>query len=161
MRSLDEMRPKIVELTGDKVELGDKIASLEHALRNRDAMIAELESNVEELRDQYEETSKQREEGVAQREKEQSSAQASLTELQKAYTELQRELEEAQASIHGRGRANKSLSTSISPTGGNRSFEDVVASTGGGGLCRETRIGRTRASGRGGSRVHPSSPGRN
>lgn len=101
MRSLDEMRPKIVELTGDKVELGEKIASLEHALRNRDAMIAELESNVEELRYQYEETSKQQENGVAQLEKEQSSAQASLTELQKAYVELQRELEDAQASIRG------------------------------------------------------------
>lgn len=101
MRSLDEMRPKIVELTGDKVELGNKIASLEHTLRNRDATIAELESNIEELRYQYEETSKQQEEGVAQYEKEQSSAQAHLAELQKAYTELQRELEEAQASIHG------------------------------------------------------------
>jgi chromosome segregation ATPase len=100
MRSLDEMRPKIVELTGDKVELGNKIDSLEHALRTRDAMIAELENTVEEMRDQHEEASKQREGVTAQRQKEQSAAQASLNELQKAYSELQNELKATRTNLH-------------------------------------------------------------
>jgi predicted nucleic acid-binding Zn-ribbon protein len=100
MRSLDEMRPKIVELTGDKVELGNKIDSLEHALRARDAMIAELENTVEEVQNQHEEASNQREEAVTQLQREQSSAQASLAELQIAYAELQKELEEKRANLH-------------------------------------------------------------
>lgn len=101
LRSLDEMRPKIVELTGDKVELGNKIDSLEHALRARDAMIAELENGVEEMREQREEVSKQREGAVARQQKERSSAQASLAELQRAYSELQSELEETRSNLRG------------------------------------------------------------
>jgi len=100
MRSLDEMRPKIVELTGDKVELGNKIDSLDHALRARDAMIAELENTIGELRDQHEEAFKQRDSAVAQQQREHSSAHVGLTELQRAYTELQRELEEKRANLH-------------------------------------------------------------
>lgn len=101
MRSLDEMRPKIVELTGDKVELGNKVDSLEHALRKRDAMIVKLETAIEEVRDEYEDLKKEREGATVQREREQSSVQASLTELQKAYAELQSELDEARTSLHG------------------------------------------------------------
>jgi len=33
MRSLEEMRPKIVELTGAKLDLAEKVESLEHNLR--------------------------------------------------------------------------------------------------------------------------------
>lgn len=99
MRSVDEMRSKIIDLTADKVELDTKVHTLEHALRTRDAMIATLENTMEEIRDQHVESSRQRDEAIAQQQNEQSSAQASLNEVQKAYTELQRELEETRASL--------------------------------------------------------------
>lgn len=99
MRSLDEMRPKIVELTAAKLELGEKVDGLEHALRNRDATIAQLESTVEEIREQKDETDKQWQEALELRENERSSAQDSSMELQKAYTELQAELDTLQTSL--------------------------------------------------------------
>lgn len=100
MRSLDEMRPKIVELTGDKIELGNKIDSLEHALRSRDTTIADLENTIEEMSDEHGDSSKAREDAWGQREKEHSSVRTSLAEMQKAYSNLQVELDDAQASLH-------------------------------------------------------------
>lgn len=99
MRSLDEMRPKIVELTTDKAELGNKVDSLEHALKNRDAIIADLETSLEEIRDQHEDLTKQRTGDVVQREREQNQSQSALSELQKAYAELQSELDDSRTSL--------------------------------------------------------------
>ncbi|KAF7969852.1 hypothetical protein HWV62_25854 [Athelia sp. TMB] len=99
LRSLDEMRPKIVELTSDKAELSNKIDSLDHALRNRDATIADLENAIEEMRDEHGDASKAREDILMQREKEHASVRTSLTEMQKAYSDLQAELDETQASL--------------------------------------------------------------
>lgn len=99
MRSLDEMRPKIVELTTDKAELSNKIDSLEHALRRRDATIADLENAVEEIRDEHGDASKAREDVLTQREKEHASVRTSLAEMQKAYSDLQVELDDAHASL--------------------------------------------------------------
>ena len=95
MRSLDEMRPKIVELTTDKAELGNKVDSLEHALKNRDGIIADLETSLEELRDQLEDLMKQRTGDIAQRERDRDQSQSALSELQKAYAELQSELDDS------------------------------------------------------------------
>ena len=99
MRSLGEMRPKIVELTTDKAELGNKVDSLEHALKNRDAIIAELEISLEELRDQHEHLTKQRAGDIAQLERDKDQSQSALSELQKAYTELQSELDGSRRSL--------------------------------------------------------------
>ncbi len=46
MRSLEEMRPKIVELTSVKAELAEKIDSLQHTIRNRDAAIAPVGEHI-------------------------------------------------------------------------------------------------------------------
>lgn len=99
MHSLDEMRPKIIELTGVKLELGEKIDSLEHALRGRDSVVAQLESTVDELRDQMEQSDKQWRETLSTRENEYSSVLTNLSELQKAYSSLQEELETSLASL--------------------------------------------------------------
>ncbi|KAI0931438.1 hypothetical protein AcW2_000329 [Taiwanofungus camphoratus] len=100
MRSLDEMRPKIIELTDVKLNLGEQVESLETALRSRDATVAQLETNLEELRHEKENVERQRQELSVALEKERSSSDESTAELQKAYAGLQSELEETRAIIH-------------------------------------------------------------
>lgn len=99
MRSLDEMRPKIVELTGIKLELGEKVESLEHAVRNRDATILHLETSLEKTQEQRDEADKKLQEALELREQERSTAQDTSSDLQKAYTELQEELETSMTSV--------------------------------------------------------------
>ena len=99
MRSLEEMRPKIVELTGIKLELGEKIERLERELRSRDSVIATLESTVAELRHLHSETEQEWQAKTGQQEKERHLSQVNLTELQNAYNVLQEELNTAMSSI--------------------------------------------------------------
>jgi chromosome segregation ATPase len=100
MRSLNEMRSKFVELTGVRSEQGERIDSLEHANRGRDATIAQLEAILEEDRDEMEQAEKRTQEIVVQLEKERLLAQSDSSELQKAYVGLQNELDAATASLH-------------------------------------------------------------
>jgi chromosome segregation ATPase len=99
MRSLDEMRPKIVELTGAKLELGDKIEGLEHTLRNRDSTIAQLESTIDELQYHKEQVETEKANIIEKHQKERISALSNSSELQKAFAEAQTDLEAARASI--------------------------------------------------------------
>lgn len=99
MRSLDEMRPKIVELTGVKLELGEQIESLERTLKMRDSTINELESELDQLREENEEVTKKLQSALTLQEKDQSQSQAGLADLQKAYSDVQAELESAMASV--------------------------------------------------------------
>lgn len=99
MRSLDEMRPKIVELTGVKLDLGEKVERFERTLRNRDATIAQLESTVDELRDRNDEADREWQEKFAAHQKEYALAASQSSDLQKAYTDLQEELETSLASL--------------------------------------------------------------
>ncbi|THH26312.1 hypothetical protein EUX98_g7879 [Antrodiella citrinella] len=99
MRSLDEMRPKIVELTDVKLDLGEKVASLEKAVHSRDATIAQLESNLDELRDQFSDLEKEHQQVNAALQRERSSSNDNASELQKAYADLQNELQGLRASV--------------------------------------------------------------
>ena len=99
MRSLEEMRPKIVELTGAKLDLAEKVESLEHNLRSRDSAIAQLESDLEESRDKYEQLAQVWKDKLASQEKRQIETQNSSADLQKAYTEVQEELDSALVSL--------------------------------------------------------------
>lgn len=99
MRSLDEMRPKIVELTSIKAELGEKLDSLEHALRSRDVLIAQQEATLQEVHDQNEEVLSQLESKLAAMSKELSTTQNELTELTTAYGELKTELETSRTNV--------------------------------------------------------------
>jgi myosin protein heavy chain len=99
MRSLEEMRPKIVELTGAKLDLAEKVESLEHSLRSRDSVIAQLESDLEESLDKYEQSEQVWKGKLASQEKRQMDAQGSSADLQKAYTEVQEELDSALVSL--------------------------------------------------------------
>lgn len=97
MRSLEEMRPKIVELTDAKLELGEKVGGLTRTLKARDDHIAQLELALEELREKHESAEDKRRELDTALEKERTSSQMSATELQKGYSALQKELDELRA----------------------------------------------------------------
>ena len=95
MRSLEEMRPKIVELTDTKLDLGEKVDGLTKTVRARDDAIAQLEGAVEELREKHARAESRVGELTNVLAKERSSSDESATELQRGYSEIQKELEEA------------------------------------------------------------------
>ncbi len=99
MQSLAEMRPKIVELTGTKLELSERVDSLETTLRSRDATIAQLEATLDEDRDHKEQVELEWNETLARHEKDRLSEQEASNKLQQDLTEMQEELESAFASI--------------------------------------------------------------
>ncbi|EIN14387.1 hypothetical protein PUNSTDRAFT_80708 [Punctularia strigosozonata HHB-11173 SS5] len=99
LRSLDEMRPKVVELSNEKAELMEKADGLDAALKSRDAVIAQLEASLTEAQQQRDETEKRRRSIVATHEKEHASSLQAMSELQKAYTELQTDAEQAYSMV--------------------------------------------------------------
>ncbi|KAI0274921.1 hypothetical protein BC834DRAFT_21422 [Gloeopeniophorella convolvens] len=99
MRSLDEMRPKIVELTNVKLELTEKISNLEQAVRERDSVIAQLESSLQASQDQTESLEAKLLEAETARETDRTTAQETQDELQRGYAQLETELSETMASI--------------------------------------------------------------
>ncbi|KAG1885987.1 hypothetical protein F4604DRAFT_1877944 [Suillus subluteus] len=82
IQSLDEMRPKFVELTSTKMDLMERIDKLEHEKNSRDTFISKLENALSEAME--------REAEAAQDE---ASLQQSIIELQQGYAELQAELD--------------------------------------------------------------------
>ncbi|KAG6911341.1 hypothetical protein DXG01_001012 [Tephrocybe rancida] len=99
MRALDEMRPKIVELTGVKLELTETISSLDRELRNSADTVSHLTNNLKTMAEEKEELVKQLEEHAAQRLKERELAVSDSSDFQKAYTELQESFDVANASV--------------------------------------------------------------
>jgi myosin protein heavy chain len=100
MQSLNEMRSKFVELTGVKSEQSERIDNLEHAIRGRDATIAQFEATLEEAQQGMDEAENRSKEDAARLQKELLLAQSDSSMLQKAYAELQNELDVATASLY-------------------------------------------------------------
>lgn len=99
MHSLDEMRPKMVELTNVKLELSEKLTISEQAVRDRDGVIAQLETSLQAAQDQNESSVTKLLDAEAARERDRSTAQETQDELQRGYAELETELSDALASI--------------------------------------------------------------
>ena len=99
MASLDEMRPKIVELTSVKLELMEQIEGLEHGKRSRDALISKLEVALNEGTEREAEAAKLHKESDTLRDKDNRSLQQGVADLQHGYTLLEAELASAQATI--------------------------------------------------------------
>uniref|UniRef100_A0A8H8CPA8 Uncharacterized protein n=1 Tax=Psilocybe cubensis TaxID=181762 RepID=A0A8H8CPA8_PSICU len=99
MEAVDEMRPKIVELTSTKLELSERVENLEHTLRNRDSVISQLENDLGEAREQNEQIEATWKKRMEEQEKRHKETQNGVTDIQKAYTELQEELNSALASV--------------------------------------------------------------
>lgn len=109
MRSLDELRPKVVELTEDKIQLSEKVAQLERALRDRDSVISNLETSLEEARQESEKTQAEWRTKLSKAEQERSEAATSSSEMEKSFSELQKELENALDSIRALESERQSL----------------------------------------------------
>ena len=99
MQSLDEMRPKIVELTGTRLDLSDKIETLESALRNRDLTISQLENDLNESRDNFELREEYWKNKVVQQERQVDDAERATSDIQNGYAELQEEINVLLASL--------------------------------------------------------------
>lgn len=100
MRSLDEMRPKIVELTSEKLNLTEEVESLQRTLRDREGAITELSSSLDDARSKIEKTDHQWQQKWFQYEKEHAQTVAASSEMQAARTELQDQLDNALQSLH-------------------------------------------------------------
>ncbi|KAG2350885.1 hypothetical protein BDR05DRAFT_49997 [Suillus weaverae] len=99
MQSLDEMRPKFVELTSAKMDLMERIDKLEHEKNSRDTFISKLESALSEAMEREAEAAQVHKEADSSQEKDKVSLQQSIIELQQGYAELQAELETSQAAV--------------------------------------------------------------
>jgi myosin protein heavy chain len=109
MRSLDELRPKVVELTEDKVQLSEKLAHLEHELRDRDNIISNLEAGLEEAKEETESSQIEWRARLSKAELERSQAATSSSEMEKGFSELQKELDDALDSIRALESERQSL----------------------------------------------------
>lgn len=109
MRSLDELRPKVVELTEDKVQLSEQVAHLEHALRDRDNAILNLETSLDNLQQETEKSREEWKAKFAKAEREQSAAAASSSGIEKGLSDLQLELENASNDIRALETERQSL----------------------------------------------------
>ncbi|OAX42673.1 hypothetical protein K503DRAFT_790018 [Rhizopogon vinicolor AM-OR11-026] len=99
MQSLDEMRPKFVELASTKMELMEQIDKLEHEKNSRDTFIAKLELALGEATEREAEAAKAQKDTNSVQEKDKVSLQQTVAELQQGYAELQDELESSQAAV--------------------------------------------------------------
>lgn len=99
MRSLDEMRAKVVELTDEKVVLSEKVDTLQSTLHARDGVISRLEAVVEQVRSDTVAVVRERDELKSALENERAALQKDSTELQQAYSELQAELTAARKTV--------------------------------------------------------------
>ncbi|KIL71612.1 hypothetical protein M378DRAFT_174842 [Amanita muscaria Koide BX008] len=99
MRSLDEMRPKIVELTSEKLNLTEKVESLQHSLHNSEAAIDKLKSSLDDACSQVDQTNEQWQMKWSQRDKEHDQALSVSSDIHKAHAESQHQLNEALQSL--------------------------------------------------------------
>ena len=102
MRSLNEMRPKIVELTNIRVELVEKIDELEGIIRKKEDAISQLEATLDEAKERESKSARTKQKEELARRKDESSSQQNLLHVQKAYTELEVEVEALKASLKDR-----------------------------------------------------------
>ena len=102
MRSLNEMRPKIVELTNIRVGLVEKIDELEGIIRRKEDTISQLEAGLDEAKERESRSAKTRQKEELARKKDESSSQQNILHIQKAYTDLEVEVEALKASLSDR-----------------------------------------------------------
>lgn len=94
MRSLDELRTKVMELTEDKIQLSDNLAHQDHALRDRDTIIAKLETSLEEARQETEGVQKEWKDKLSKAEQGWTQASVSSSEMEQRLSDVQKELDD-------------------------------------------------------------------
>ncbi|KAK2461493.1 hypothetical protein APHAL10511_005956 [Amanita phalloides] len=91
MRSLDEMRPKIIGLTSEKLNLTEKVEILQRASRDYEGTVDELKSSLNDARSKIDQTNKEWQQKWSQRENERAET---------AHAGLQDQLENTLRSLH-------------------------------------------------------------
>jgi uncharacterized coiled-coil DUF342 family protein len=99
MSSLNEMRPKVVQLTLDKVDLGETVERLQTTIRNQDGNIAELETLLQEGRAQLDQNGVLWKARQAEWEQGKVALSSDHGDLQVAYSKLEVELASAHAGV--------------------------------------------------------------
>jgi chromosome segregation ATPase len=99
IKSLEEERPHIAELSNQKAALMERLETLQSTLRARDNVISDLEGKIDELQAGHEMSEQGRKDEAGRREKERSTTLTDLHALQKAYEDVQKELEDAQSDL--------------------------------------------------------------
>ena len=99
MRSLEEMRAKVVELTDEKLVLSEKVDAFQGTIHARDGVISRLEAVLEQVRGETIAVERERDELKGALANERAALQKDSSELQQAYSELQAELAAARKEV--------------------------------------------------------------
>ena len=94
MRSLDELRTKVMELTEDKIHLSDNLSHQDHALRDQDSIIAKLETSLEEAKQETEVIRKEWKDKLSKAEQRWTQASVSSSEMEQRLSDIQKELDD-------------------------------------------------------------------
>jgi chromosome segregation ATPase len=99
MASLNEMRPKLVELTEEKLNLTDRVGSLGAQKRELQAAVGKVEEQLDEARAQVEGLTQEREKGESARASEVERLAREIEETKTHATQVEDELQGALASV--------------------------------------------------------------
>jgi len=99
MQSLNEMRPKVVELTEDKMTLTDEVDRLLRSVRVLNGTIAQLEAAVSDSRKEFDEARRNFEESEARWITEGTELNRQVQDLERAYGDMEGELRNSRASV--------------------------------------------------------------
>ena len=99
MASLNEMRPRVMQLTEEKFDLTEKIARLEEIRHEMEETISQMENAAEEARAQYENLEAEKAEMQTAREQDREGADQDMERLQQALSRTEEELETAIKSV--------------------------------------------------------------
>jgi len=95
MHSLDELRTKVMELTEDKIQLSGDLGRQDHALRDRDNIIAKLETSLAEAKQETEGVQKEWKDKFSKAEQGWTQASVSSSEMEQRLSDVQKELDNA------------------------------------------------------------------
>jgi len=99
MASLNEMRPKLVELTEEKLNLTDRVGTLEAQKRELQAAVGKIEEVLDEARAQVEVLTQEREKGQSAKASEVERLKREAEETKTRATQVEDELQGALASV--------------------------------------------------------------
>lgn len=99
MASLNEMRPKLVELTEEKLNLTDRVGTLEAQKRELQAAVGKVEEELDETRAQVGMLTQEREKGQSAKASEVERLKREVEETKTHATQVEDELQGALASV--------------------------------------------------------------
>lgn len=99
MQSLNEIRPKVVELTQDKIALTDEVDRLRRSVRALSGTVAQLETAATDSRIQFDGTKRNFEESETRWVAERAELNRQIQDIERAYADIEGELRNSRASV--------------------------------------------------------------